>query len=329
MSVACARGALRRLAMVGLMGLALGGCNAARTFVATPNDYADYRRVRLGRTLDERLAAAWAYLKERPDGRYHARLKAYFEGAEPLYFKVRRRTAPGLEAYLGALPDGPHAAESLGELMGLRNESRREALASRATRATILRIAREEKSREKARGMVEWWIRAMLDPAPWRGTFSDAPAEVLVRFRLSAPEPKCAPVGEGQRCTKASSQAFRVRGPAGELDAKLNVKLEILLDRDYRLVELRLEGVDFALHAEEAGAGMLATSAPGAAEAAWRALLSRIALGVVNDSRTCNGGEDAAGGLRLDCDDPQVTLVASRESDGSESVVFARKRAEP
>ena len=42
-----------------LLSLASLGCNAGRTFIATPNDYADYRRVRIADNFDDRMAATW------------------------------------------------------------------------------------------------------------------------------------------------------------------------------------------------------------------------------------------------------------------------------
>lgn len=316
-------------ACLAFVPLALVGCNAGRAFVASPSDYADYRRVRLGATIDERLAAAWVYLKERPEGRYAPRLRAYFNSAEPLYFKVRKQSAAGLEAYVSALPDGPHAGASLEELMRVRNESRREALSERATTATLLRIENEEHSRKAAAELLEWWVAKMLTPALWHGPFSAAPPEVLARFRLASPEPACQSNEAGQRCTKGIERMFRVRGPGGEVDQTLRVELALRLDSNYRLMEFRLSGVRLALLAEEAAAGLLSNSDPEGAEAAWRALLARLSLGVLKAGLACTGGENATGGLKLDCDEPAVTLTASSDPSGNETLLIERRSDPP
>jgi hypothetical protein len=309
---------------VALTSATVSGCNAGRAFVATPNDYADYRRVRLGTSLDERLGAAWDYLKVRPDGRYSPRVRAYFDSAEPTFFAIRRRSAAGLEAYVKVLPDGPHAAQALEELMGRRNETRREALAERATRATLLRVAGEGRARRTVASAIEAWVRPMLGTASWRGTFSDAPPDLLARFRLSAPEPACRRTADGQHCTKEVERTFRVRSAAGEVERTFALRVEIDLDAGYHLQELRLSGVGVARATEEARGGV-ALEAPRAEALAWHEVVERLGATAFADGRVCSGGEDAGGVWTLECDDPWVTLVATPNETGRETIVVRRR----
>ncbi len=312
-----------------LLALALFvcGCNAARALVATPNDYAAYRRVRLAESFDERMAAAWSYLHDRPDGRYAERLRGYFDTAEPVYFKARSQTIAGLEAYLAHMPEGPHAEEALGALMVKRNEARREALAERATRAMLLKVEAEEKSRKGVATMVEWWVRALLDPAPWHGTFSDAPAELLTRFRLSSPAPECVVDPDGsQKCTKVIERDFRVRHENGEVDDKLVMTVEVWLDAEYGLDRVRLSGQGLALRGHEAATGVTSAADDKARAAAWRELVDSLNRAIIADNRLCNGGEDAEGVLSLSCEDPAVTLkVAPARGDRGDSLTIDRK----
>jgi hypothetical protein len=310
------------------LALSLTGCNAARSLIATPNDYADYRRVRLAKTFDERLAAAWHYLATRPNGRYAERLRGYLEAAEPVYYKVRAQTAAGLEAYLAAMPDGPHAKEALDSLIVKRNEARREELAERATKAMLLKIEAEEKSRKGVATMVEWWVRSLLDPAPWRGTFSDAPAELLARFRLSAPSPECTEEEGAQQCKKTIERTFRIRHEAGEKEEKLVMTIEVWLDAEYHLQKVRLSGPLLALRTSEASQGESSGGTPKEVARAWRALIERLNGAIMADNRICNGGEDAAEVLTLTCDDPGVSLtVAPGWQEGSDAVTIARAGA--
>lgn len=302
------------------------GCNAARAFVASPGDYADYRRVRLGRTLDERLAAASEYLEARPDGRYATRLGNYFRAAEPVYFRVRSRSVAGLEAYLAALPHGPHANEALDELVRLRNERRREDAVVRGTDATLRRVESENRARKAAAELVVWWSNAMLTPELWSKTYADAPAELLARFRMTAPEPSCVRVDGAEHCVKEVVRNFRVRGPGGPVERQLRARIELDLDPGYRLVAFSLSGEGLGLASAEAASG--AVRFEESEEQAWRKLVEGLGARLFAEGRPCSGGEDETGAYRLACDDPRVTLTAIRDARGDEAIYVTRAAVE-
>jgi len=317
-----ARARLVRPAMLAGLALACGGCNPARAFLATPNDYADYRRVRLAATLEDRLAAAWAYLEVRPEGRYAARLRAFFDEVEPLFYRVRARSVAGLEAYLRALPRGPHATEAMQRLIDARNDARREDLDERAARATMLRVSADDRSRRQAAEAIAGWVRPMLEAAPWRGTFSDAPAEVLARFRLSAPEPTCAREGETERCTKEVVRSFRVRSPDGEVERALRFRVEVALAPGHRLVALTIAGESLGRATLEAAS---ASMTPSDEASSWREFVESLGKRIFEDGRACSGGEDATGVFTLSCDEAAVVLRASRGDDGVERIELTRR----
>jgi hypothetical protein len=246
----------------------------------------------------------------------------YFQSAEPVYFRVRSRSVAGLEAYLAALPDGPHAAEALELLVGLKNERRREDLAERATRATLLRVEGEGRARMEAAELVGWWTHAMLAPSVWSRTFADAPADLLARFRLTAPEPTCVRTDGDERCTKDVVRAFRIRGPGGEVERALRLRVEVNLDRNYRLVAFALSGDGLASSSAEAAAGTV--GAPSDEAKAWRAFVEALGARVFKDGRACTGGEDADGTYRLACEEPRVNLLATRDADGHEAIWLTR-----
>ncbi|MBM4359397.1 MAG: hypothetical protein FJ096_14940 [Deltaproteobacteria bacterium] len=311
-----------RLGWLVALSLAGTGCNAARAMVATPSDYADYRRVRLGESLDDRLAAAWDYLKARPEGRYAARLNNFFQAAEPVYFRVRSGSAAGLEAYLVALPDGPHAEEAHERLLGKRNEQRREDYGERSTRAALLRVETDSRARSEAAKLVGDWVRAMLAPAVWSRTFADAPGDVLARFRLAYPEPTCVRTDGDERCTKEVTRRFRIRGPEGDVERELRLEVELNLDRNYRVVAIALSGQNLALATAEARSGSVATER-GRVEG-WRGFVDALAARAFDDGRPCTSSEEAGGAYRLVCDEPRVTLTATRDGEGHETLLLAR-----
>ncbi len=317
-----------RRAAIGILAAlacAAAGCDTGRAFTATPNDYADYRQVRVAGTFDERMAAMWRYVTTRPKGRFAAELRAEIEATEPIYYKARSQSPAGLNAYLAALPEGPHAKDAHAALLERRADVQREAQAEQATHAMMRRIDAEERGRKGVAGLVEWWVRALLDPAPWHGTFSDAPPELLARFRMAAPEPRCTSDEDGQSCEKKIVRTFRVRHESGEVDRELAMTITIQLDPEYHLERATLAGPGLGLRTEEAALGEASDGDRKAATAAWQALVDRLNKAIIADNRICNGGQDDTGTLALRCDDPAVSLtVAPGTSDMPDTVTIVR-----
>ena len=156
-------GPVVRWAWLALMGLVVSGCNAAQVLVASPGDYASYRRIRLATNLDDKLSAAAAYLQRHPEGRYARRIRRYVAYAEPIYFRVRRRSPKGLQAYLAALPDGPNRQQALGELTKMRRQ-RGESSAERLARRSTIRLKFESEDRARAAATVGFWVSQLMAP---------------------------------------------------------------------------------------------------------------------------------------------------------------------
>jgi hypothetical protein len=246
--------------------------------------------------------------------------------AEPIYFKVRSQTEAGLVAYLAAMPNGPHAKDALDALMLKRNLARRDALMERATRAMLLQVEAEDKGRRRAASLVEWWLRALLDPAPWHGTFADAPGELLARFRLSAHVPECTVADDGaQHCKKTIEQSYRVRGDKGEVERTLAMTIEVWLDQGYRLLRVKLTGPELALRTHEASSGEARSVDAKQSRDAWRALGERLNAAIIDDNRICSGGEDRASVLTLRCEEPNLVVrLAAGVAGALDSLVIER-----
>jgi hypothetical protein len=306
---------LRALALWAMLGLAsvTMGCNAARLFVVSPGDYADYRRVRLAETADERMAAAWSYLQDRPDGAYAERLQRYFDKAEPAFYDLRRRSAAGLESYLGALPEGPHSEEALATLMDVRGDARRVAASTQAARATGARLARDNAARERAADAVDWWLRTLLDRDLHQRPFDQGPSELLVRYRLALPAAICGGHLEfpaGQQCVKPFTHPFVVLGEDGREERELAYEVEIELDDRWRLHRAIITGGFLFATTEEARQGR----ALGELEDAQVAELARDYLAALPKNLTahdilCAGGEQPDGRFRFDCEDATAIVT--------------------
>ncbi|MSP25750.1 MAG: hypothetical protein EXR75_11410 [Myxococcales bacterium] len=307
--------------------VSLLGCNAGRAFIATPNDYAAYRRVRLAPDLDTRLAAAFEYLDEHPDGRYAERLQRFVARAEPVVFAARKRGLAGLEAYLNAMPHGPNADYARELLVQGRMDARRGDLATRSARETMLKSEAAGASRKVAAEVALGWARELVDPQVWASSFDRAPPKLLVRFRLSAPAPECARTADGQACDKLVVRRFIARTESGELERELSIAVRLTLDRDYRAERVDVSGVDLFVGTIEAETGVgIERGDEKAAASAMRVFSERLQHAVLADGRLCSGGESAAGVLTLACEDSGIVLVVERGRDGgADRMSFARR----
>jgi hypothetical protein len=243
-----------RLAWLVLLA-ALGGCAGARSFVASPGDYAAYRRTRIAPTLDERLAAASRYLKERPDGTYRRDVARYFERAEPLFYRSKRGSTAGLEAYLQALPAGPHAPEALAHLVELRRQRQPEGEIGRTGLAIERRHARAGAERAAVRAEVSRWIERFLDPEAWRSSIARGPDELVVAWRLGLPAPTCEPLeggAEARRCQKLLDLPYVLPVAGVQEPREATIAIEVFEDAEGKPRRVRIVGPDLFVRLEEA-----------------------------------------------------------------------------
>ncbi len=298
------------------------GCHSGKVFIAPAGDYADYRAVRVAEDVDERMARTWAYLKERPDGMYAGRLRRYFEKSEPVFFKMRSRSIRGLEAYLEALPDGPHADEALAMLMGRRDAKRRESADMREARLTGSRLDAEREKRDEAAKLLHWWLDAFLHTEVWSAPLSDAPKDLIVRYRLSLPQPKCTAAAEDatrQRCVKPLERSFRVPGSGQLEDRTLAFLLEVELDERWYVQRVTVSGAGILLATEEARRKKALEDDEASTRAAAAAFVARLTTSLFERNVTCNGGTEASGSTLLSCEGLLLTLVPGR--DGGDDVL--------
>ncbi|MBI4701633.1 MAG: hypothetical protein HY744_10830 [Deltaproteobacteria bacterium] len=294
-----------RRALLLCLVLGLAGCTSLRAFIASPADWAEYRRVRLAPTLDERLAASRYYLEHRPDGAFAADVRAYFDRAEPVFYDVRRRSVAGMEAYLRALPRGPHAGKALAELVLRRHEQRRATLDERSVAQRSARLEAEKAARRQAAEAATWWVQALLDPVLWLNPLTEAPAELLVRYRLSLPSPECendAARPEIRRCSKLVELPYRVAGEGSLEDRQLTLELRLTMDHGGRLHDAALLGPSLFLREQEAREHR--ASADGDAAAQRRAAQGSVAAleAALREPPSACAREPSGGGeTRLRC----------------------------
>jgi hypothetical protein len=293
-----------------LVALALVACNPARALIATPDDYAAYRRVRVADTAEGRLAAAWDYLRNHPDGRYADRVRTYFEKMEPVYYKVRRRNVAGLETYLKALPDGPHADDALARLMLLTGRERRESADIRAFTATQQRLDARQKQREAAAVLVSDWVVMLLDPKLWEVPLARGPRAFVVRYELALPQPLCEPRDEGgRRCFKAVERRYDVVTAGNRFDRSVAFEVELELDSAGRPQGVEIRGAGLFVRSEEAHDGEPIDDLDAASvRRAQRAFAERLGRDLLARDLLCSGTTDPDGRTNLDCEGLRLVL---------------------
>src|SRR4051794_11790032 len=88
----------------------IAACGAnLREIAAASDDYSDYRAFRVAPTVGRRLKAASFYLGCPSDGAFRDEVLQWFDRVEPLFFEASADSISGMNAYLAALPSGPHA----------------------------------------------------------------------------------------------------------------------------------------------------------------------------------------------------------------------------
>src|SRR5258706_7616490 len=104
----CMRPAARIVWLLALATSVACGANV-RQVTASSADYADYRAVRVAPSVGAQLRAAATYLQCHSEGAFREDVQAWFDRVEPLYYDAASGSASGMQAYLDALPQGPHA----------------------------------------------------------------------------------------------------------------------------------------------------------------------------------------------------------------------------
>jgi hypothetical protein len=292
-----------RLTRALLAALALGITGCATGFAASPRDWAAYRQTRVAPTLEQRLAAAQRYLKDHPDGAFRDEVRAHFDRTEALYYASKKDSRAGLEAYLAALPNGPHKEEAYDRIEQLYALTRKEAdEASAEAEARISGPA--ATARAKVREELGAWITRFLDPKLFLAPFAQASAGVIVPFSLSLPSPRCvrldAPKGRGvRRCIKLLSLEYTIDVDRKPEPREAIVEVTVLESAEGVPVEIGIGGPDLFLRIEET----VRVKAVPPGEPAQRAAATARALKLIEGAFTSAVPGD-------DCQKPPIPPVA-------------------
>lgn len=253
---------MRAMVAAATIAAATLGCGG---FVTSPADYTAYRATRVAPTLEARLAASARYLATYPEGAFEPEVRAAFERAEPVYFAAKEGSIDGMQAYLRALPAGPHHAQAekqLGRLEALRD--RRDLAVAEDVTAGVDRATAE---RAAVRTELTTWLGLFLDASLWDAPLSRAKASLIVPWGLALPAPSCAalepgarpregeglplPRGAARRCSKLLELPYAVVVDGRSEAREATLEITLFQDAEGRPVEVRLGGPDFFLRLEE------------------------------------------------------------------------------
>jgi hypothetical protein len=225
-----------------LAALAISGC---QPMISSPAEYASFRQTRVAPTVEGRLQASARYLEEYPSGHWSKPVRGWLLRADRIYFKAKRGSAAGLQAYLRAVPTGAHRAEARRMLATLSAQRAAQQEAgedlARAGSATEARLAGAERARQETRATVDAWLRRFLGLDAWRGPFREAPAELATAWKAS-PEPTCQDTASGRRCQKVMDLAFTIPVGGRAEPRALTLIVDTREDVDGKLVEVLLRG---------------------------------------------------------------------------------------
>jgi hypothetical protein len=298
-------------------------CASTARITGDFGDYGMYRQVRLATTLETRLENSLRYLLEYPHGDYSEQVRSWFSVAERRYFRLAWDNLPRLRAYLSAMPHGPHAAavgERISELE-LRSvfANRREQRIVDRARTFEQRLTRAAEQRRDFLREFGELTRLLAATRSFGQPISELDSELLLRFRVPESPGRC----ENDHCTKIFSFAYSVPEDKELSDRKVDVLLEVALDRG--LVQtLALSGPELLSRVAEAAA--VRAVPPGNPQARAEALGQ--ALDVVADAldaslpkSRCEAESVSPIVLARRCDGLQLDIVAGTDVGALDRIV--------
>jgi hypothetical protein len=302
---------MKRIAAAALL-LATSGCGTG--FASTAGDFAAYRATKVAPTLETRLAAAQKYLVERPDGAFHAEVRAWFIRAEEAFYASKKGSRTGLAAYLDALPSGPHGDEA----------ARRAADLDSISRSTQMdRLAAEVEARITGPGAVarthfrrelDAWLGRFLDRAVFGAPISTAKPDLVIPWSLSLPPQRCSrreppERSAALRCAKLLELDYEVEGATEHEAREATLEIAVLEDAFGAPLEVSLGGPDLFLRLEETYR-IKPAGEPERAAAAERAaaFVRRVFAKAVSSAAACVRPVEPPAALRLACEGVQVEV---------------------
>ncbi len=237
-----------KMGWIASLALVTSCAGKLRPIVASPDDYADYRAFRVAPNLGARLSAASFYVRCRSDGAFQDEVARWFDEIEPLFFAALSDSPAGMQTYLNALPEGPHADSARQRRDAMLSAARAEGgerLAAHAAEME-LRLAKAAESRENFLATYASWIGQLLDSDVW-GRVPDSAKSEFASPWGSEPKPRCT----ASRCTKLFSLHYELE-VLGKPEAFVGILEVTLLTSNGKVTGAILSGPDLFSRLAEA-----------------------------------------------------------------------------
>jgi hypothetical protein len=292
------------------IAFALSACGGnVRRVTAPAGDYADYRAVRVASSVPLRLQAAARYLERHPDGAFHDEIADWFAKIELLFYQASADSRQGMQAYLAALPQGPHAPNAQQRLDAFRDTAKAAAGERLVAMAAVFekRLAAAAQSREDVLTAYSSWLRRLVDFDAW-GRPLDEASDELKKAWSEGPAPRCEP----DRCTKLLEIPYEleVAGKPEPFECIIEISLQLSAGK---VVGAVVSGPDLFARLTEADS----------AEPSTRDAEARRHTVVFAATLTSGAIERRL--QRARCDrDPSPPAVMLRECDGIRLEVFPK-----
>lgn len=300
-----------------------------KNLTAPAGDYDLYRRTRVGATLEERLAAAWRYLSDYPNGAYQKEVRGWFERVEPAYYSSARDSRLRLSRYLSALPHGPHAELASQRILelerGRKGERERDARALAEARRVQDRVRRAAEARGEFVSTVAEWVRRLASIKSWGGRTSELDHEFIHAYRVQEPAAVC----DNTHCEKVLSFSYDVP-KGGELvarQARISIELDLV---DGGVIRARLSGAALFSRIGEATQRSAIDPTDLQARAEGIGQSARVvgrALETALPEASCGREVVSPVVLERECDGLRARMVAAEES-GSDDTVIVEESSE-
>lgn len=315
----------RALALSCALAVLASGCAALPSLTERPEEYSLYRAARAAPTHEERLRAAYRYLREVPGGRHTLELRRWFDEAEERYYLDAFDYLPRLYAYREALPSGPHIEEVRGRIAWLEGRSQRrqehEGEEDRRIAATQARLNAADAQRRAFVTTFKDWTARLLRIETFGQPTSELADETIFAFRLSAPAGAC----RGDSCTKLLELSYEVPGERELVPRAALLEIQLDLERGL-LSRARLAGPELWTRLAEAlSLRPLPTPTPEErADAVYRSsLLVRALLEPSLPAASCEVAAQAPVVLERKCGRLHAKMVAAPSPTEDDSLEIA------
>ncbi len=194
-----------------LCSLLVAGCVVGRQARSSVAEQDLYRRSRVARTLEQRLAAAHAYRDQYPDGAWRPEVDAWLKSAAEEYYEAIEDDAAALRGYLTLLPaDGlavQRVKKRLAELQVAEDYRRATELEFDLRAAEIdCELTRAAQRRQAVVERIMMFARHISAIRSWSEPTSSLDHEFIHEWRIRPPRARC----QGGRCVKTVMMPYAI-----------------------------------------------------------------------------------------------------------------------